>query len=149
MSAIIARALEQQGRGQRIAFAVVDRPSGAPVSSTGYLDIRVHDANIEIGWTWLVPSAQRTSINTECKLLLLTHAFEELAMERVCLKTDARSERSRRAILRIGASFEGVLRGHVRTKEGGMRDSACYSILRDEWPCVRRGLRSRLERSRC
>ena len=100
---------------------------------------------VEIGSTWLAPSAQRTPVNTEAKLLMLTHAFEVWHVQRVTLKTDARNERSRNAILRLGARFDGVLRANMPAYDGAWpRDSAFYSILASEWPAVRSGLRTRL-----
>jgi len=98
----------------------------------------------EIGWTWLAASAQRTSVNTEAKLLMLTQAFERWGARRVTLKTDARNERSRTAILRLGAKLDGVLRAHMPASDGGVRDSAFYSILAAEWPEVRARLQRRL-----
>jgi RimJ/RimL family protein N-acetyltransferase len=100
----------------------------------------------EIGYTWYAASAQRTGINAECKLLLLGHAFEVWAMERVTLKTDARNLRSRQAIERLGAQFEGVRRAHQPAVDGGLRDTAYFSILAREWPDVRSGLLDRLAR---
>ena len=99
---------------------------------------------VEIGSTWLAAEAQRSPINTEAKLLMLTHAFETWGVLRVCLKTDARNDRSRRAIERIGASPEGILRNHMPAYDGGVRHSAFYSILADEWPAVREALTARL-----
>lgn len=98
----------------------------------------------EIGSTWYARSVQRTAVNTECKLLLLTHAFETWGVERVTLKTDARNERSRNAIERLGAHFDGVLRRHSPAADGGLRDTAYFSIVREEWPGVRKGLLARL-----
>jgi N-acetyltransferase len=102
----------------------------------------------EIGSTWYAPSVQRTGVNTECKLLMLTHAFEVWHTLRVTLKTDARNQRSRSAIQRLGAVFEGVRRAHVPASDGGIRDTAYYSILAEEWPAVRENLLARLERNR-
>ena len=105
---------------------------------------------IEIGWTWLAASAQRTGINTEAKLLLLEYAFGTLGVARVDFKTDARNQQSRRALARLGAQFEGVLRqwspSHVPGEEGRLRDSAMFSVIASEWPAVRAGLRTRLDR---
>ena len=105
---------------------------------------------VEIGWTWLAASAQRTGINAEAKLLLLTHAFETLRVARVDLKTDARNQRSRQAIARLGARFEGVLRSwspsHVPGEEGRLRDSAMFSVTAAEWPDVKAHLAARVAR---
>jgi RimJ/RimL family protein N-acetyltransferase len=100
---------------------------------------------VEIGWTWLAAAAQRTAVNTEAKLLMLTHAFEEWRVHRVSLMTDSRNERSRNAILRLGARFDGVLRGQRPATDGGIRDTAAFSILESEWPMIRRRLQSRLD----
>jgi RimJ/RimL family protein N-acetyltransferase len=105
---------------------------------------------VEIGWTWLAASAQRTGINVEAKLLLLTHAFEHLGVARVDIKTDARNERSRRAIEALGAHFEGVLRSWseswVSAEKGKLRDSAMYSVIESEWPSCKDTLQNRLAR---
>jgi N-acetyltransferase len=99
----------------------------------------------EIGWTWLAPEAQRTAVNTSAKLLMLEYAFEVWHVRRVTLKTDARNERSRNAISRIGAHFEGILRAHVPAADGGIRDSAMFSILDSEWADVKARLEVRLK----
>jgi RimJ/RimL family protein N-acetyltransferase len=99
---------------------------------------------VEIGWTWLAADVQRSGINTEAKLLMLTHAFEGWRVHRVSLMTDARNTRSREAILRLGARFDGVLRGARVASDGGIRDTAAYSILEPEWPEVKAGLLARL-----
>lgn len=142
------------------AFATVDRAADRVVGSTRYLDIQrwtwpigledpragdpgVVDA-LEIGFTWLALRAQRTGINTEAKLLLLTHAFEVLRARRVQLKTDARNEVSRHAIQRIGARFEGVLRSNLPAADGGVRDTAYFSLIAAEWPEARARLQARL-----
>jgi RimJ/RimL family protein N-acetyltransferase len=101
---------------------------------------------LEIGSTWYAASAQRTAVNTECKFLLLTHAFEVWKVLRVVLKTDARNTRSRNAIQRIGAKFEGVRRRHSPASDGGVRDAAFFSIIREEWPQVREDLLRKLAR---
>ena len=98
----------------------------------------------EIGNTWLAASAQRSRVNTECKLLLLTHAFDEWKVERITFKTDARNQRSRQAIERIGGRFEGVRRAHTLASDGSVRDSVYFSIVRDEWPAVQSALAARL-----
>ena len=102
---------------------------------------------VEIGWTWLAASAQRTAINTEAKLLMLTHAFETWDVHRVCLRTDRRNDRSRAAIERLGARLDGIIRGDRPGSDGTVRDSAHYSIVRDEWPAVRQSLRTALDRA--
>ncbi|MCW2620695.1 MAG: acetyltransferase [Frankiales bacterium] len=128
--------------GSAVPFAQVRVADGAVVGSTRFLHLRPYA--VEIGGTWLARSAQRTGINREAKLLLLTRAFEEWGMARVDLCTDARNETSRRAIAGLGAAFEGVLRGwqlsRVVGEEGQVRDTAMFSIVRPEWPGVRAGL---------
>ena len=114
-------------------WPVDDRPPGVPVVA-------------EIGGTWLTPRVQRTAVNTEAKLLLLTHAFETWRVLRVSLKTDARNARSRAAIERLGARFDGVLRAHSPAADGGLRDAAFFSILAGEWPAVRDALTAALAR---
>ncbi|MBL8760597.1 MAG: GNAT family N-acetyltransferase [Phycisphaerae bacterium] len=144
MRAFMGKAMEAQARGEEVAFTIFDRSTGSAVGSTRYLDIRHADLGLEIGWTWLSPGAQRTSINTECKLLLLRHAFEDLGAIRVQLKTDARNAKSRAAIGRIGARFEGILRRQRILHDGHVRDTAYYSILAEEWGMVRERLESML-----
>lgn len=111
------------------------------MGSKSYLDVAPEHLRIEIGWTWLGAPARRTAVNTECKLLLLRHAFETLGCGRVQLKTDGRNLRSQTAIARLGAVREGVLRKHVILPDGFVRDTVMFSITADEWP----GVRARLE----
>lgn len=132
--------------GTQLAFATVDSVTGRVVGSTRYLDIRPEHRGLEIGWTWLTPAAQRTAINTECKWLLLRHAFETIGCERVQLKTDHLNERSQRAIERIGAVREGVLRRHMQRRNGTWRDTVMYSIIAPEWTAVRARLLRLLHR---
>jgi RimJ/RimL family protein N-acetyltransferase len=139
----IAAAQAQQATGTQLPFAIVDRATGRAIGSTRYLNIVPADRGLEIGWTWLAREARRTAINTECKFLLLRHAFEPLGCIRVQLKTDRRNERSRRAIERIGGQLEGILRNHM-ILHYGLRDSAFYSIIDTEWPEVKERLVSRL-----
>lgn len=144
MRAFMGRALDAQSRGEEIAFTIIDRSTGRAVGSTRYLDIRHADLGLEIGWTWLGATAQRTSINTECKLLLLRHAFEVLGALRVQLKTDARNAKSRAAIGRIGARFEGILRRQRILHDLHVRDTVYYSVITEEWEFVRDRLESML-----
>ena len=125
----------------QIPFAVIAQASDRAVGSTRFLEIRPADLALEIGWTWYAREAQRTAVNTECKYLLLSHAFDALGAQRVQFKTDLRNVRSQRAIERIGAVKEGVLRKQRIMPDGYVRDSVYYSILDAEWPAVR----SRLE----
>ncbi|HUO63771.1 MAG TPA: GNAT family protein [Terriglobales bacterium] len=155
----IETALRDQEAGRSLPFATVAKATGRVVGSTRFLNIefwawppgnanqRGEDAPdvAEIGATWLAADAQRTPINTEAKLLMLTHAFEEWRVHRVSLMTDARNERSRCAILRIGARFDGVIRAARPASDGLIRDTAAFSILESEWPTVKRQLQSRLD----
>jgi RimJ/RimL family protein N-acetyltransferase len=134
-------------RDEYISWATVDAATGQAVGSTRFLDIAPEHGRLEIGWTWIAPSHQRTATNTEAKLLQLRYAFEELDATRVALKTDERNERSQAAIARLGAVREGVLRHQFRMPDGFMRSSVYYSILAEEWPRVKVGLAARLERN--
>lgn len=136
-------------------FAQIRRSDGAPAGCTSYCNPRTWPEGdalsaIEIGWTWLAASAQRTGINAESKLLLMTHAFETLNVARVDFKTDARNQRSRQAIGRLGATFEGVLRSWSSSwapgEEGKLRDSAMFSVTAPEWPRVKSALTRRIRR---
>ncbi len=141
----LADALETQARGSMLPFAIIEGASGRAIGSTRYLDYSAFDRHIEIGWTWLGRAYWRTPINTECKYLLLRHAFESLDCIRVQLKTDLRNTRSQQAIERIGGVREGVLRKAVIIpKDGYQRWSVYFSILDDEWPTVKARLEERL-----
>lgn len=147
VEAWIANALRQAESGAEVPFALVRTSDGAVVGSTRYLDIRGPHRTLEIGWTWLSLEAQRTAINTEAKFLLLQHAFENLRGLRVQLKTDERNDQSRAAILRIGATFEGILRNYqTRPHDGYVRNTAMYSITDGEWPVVKARLAACLAR---
>ncbi len=151
----VDRALEDAERGTFVPFATVDLVRGRVVGSTRFGNLERWtwpappsdprpaglDA-VEIGWTWLAASAQRSHVNSEAKLLMLTHAFEVWRVRRVSLKTDARNQRSRSAIERIGARFDGLLRNHMPAYDGGVRDTAYFSILESEWSGVREKLSS-------
>lgn len=144
MEAIISAALAAQAAGTSVPFAQIALATGRVVGSTRYLNISRADLGLEIGWTWLGRPWQRTAINTEAKLLLLRHAFEDLGAARVQLKTDARNLQSQAAIERLGALREGVLRRYQRTRGGLLRDTVMYSLLAEEWPAVRERLEARL-----
>jgi len=146
MAAYIGVALAEQAAGRALPFAIVERASGAVVGTTRYGAIERHHRRLEIGWTWLGRAWQRTAINTEAKLLLLQHAFETLGCLRVELKTDALNQRSRAAILRIGAREEGTFRKHMITASGRIRDTVYYAIVDDDWPAVKANLTQRLAR---
>jgi RimJ/RimL family protein N-acetyltransferase len=145
---LVDSALRARDAGTEFPFVTIERASGRPVGSTRYLAIAREHARLEIGWTWIGPAWQRSAVNTEAKLLMLGHAFEALGCRRVEFKTDARNEASRRALLGIGATFEGVFRKHMMVRGGERRDSAWYSITDDEWPDVKAHLRARLDRPR-
>jgi RimJ/RimL family protein N-acetyltransferase len=131
--------------GSAVPFAIVAADSGRVLGSTRFLELRFEHLRAEIGWTWLARSAWSTGVNVETKLLLLGHAFERVGLRRVEFKTDARNERSRGALLALGATFEGILRKHMVVRENGARDSAYYSVIDDEWPEVKRHLAERLD----
>jgi len=148
-------ALAEQARGVSVPFVTRSVATGRIVGSTRFMTLErwtwpsPHEANgrpagyadvVEIGSTWLSPAAQRTAVNTHAKLLMLTHAFEAWEVRRVMLKTDARNARSRAAIERIGARFDGVLRAHMPAFDGAVRDTAFFSILAEEWPGVKERL---------
>ncbi|TAH34694.1 MAG: N-acetyltransferase [Planctomycetota bacterium] len=136
----------KEGRfGGILPFAIVHRDSGRAVGSTRFFDIRPADRALEIGWTWIGKPWQRTALNTECKYLLLRHAFEDLGALRVQFKTDSRNLQSQKALERIGAVKEGVLRKQRINWDGYIRDSVYYSILDEEWPAAKRRLESLLE----
>ena len=130
--------------GVRVAYAVVLKSSGKAIGTTSYLDLNPTHNSLEIGSTFYGREYWRSFVNTECKILLLTEAFEVRQVERVTLKTDSMNERSRAAITRLGASFEGILRHHMKRPDGSWRDSAYFSILGSEWPEVKRGLEKKL-----
>jgi RimJ/RimL family protein N-acetyltransferase len=143
MQGYVDAALDERARGVRWPWTV-RLLDGTVVGWTSYGDIEPAHERIEIGWTSYGVPWQRTAVNTETKLLLLGHAFDDLGYSRVALKTDLRNERSQRAIERLGAVREGVLRRHQRRADGTIRDSVYYSILVDEWPAVRARLVARL-----
>jgi N-acetyltransferase len=147
-SAWFAASLQESAAGREGVFATVDRRSGTPIGSTRYQSLREVHRGLEIGWTWLVPSAWRTGANIETKLLMLEHAFERLGCMRVEFKTDARNERSRAALPALPAQFEGVFRRHMVMPGIGKRDSAYYSVIDEEWSVVRANLTHRLTDAR-
>ena len=154
----IQTALDLYRQGSALPFAIVEKSSGKIVGSTRYLNIEYWEFPgghplgraesiphaVEIGATWLGGPYQRSGINTDAKLCLLTHAFESWKVLRVSLKTDARNARSRANIERIGAQFDGVVRAHMKSFDGGVRDTAFYSILQAEWPDLKIRLQSKL-----
>jgi N-acetyltransferase len=144
----IASALQAQANGTERPFAVVERDSGRAIGSTRYMRIEPAHRQLEIGWTWYGRAHWRSAVNTECKYLLLRHAFESLECIRIQFRTDLRNEHSQRAIERLGATREGVLRKHrIVPKDGYHRSSVSYSIIDDDWPSVKTRLEAMLERS--
>ena len=141
---LVDKALTEQERGESVAFATVERASNKIIGSTRFMNIDRANRRVEIGSTWITPAWQRTAVNTEAKYLMLRHAFEVWGCARVELKTDALNQKSRNAILRIGAKEEGTLRRHVVTWTGRIRDSVYFSILDSEWLEVRTSLEAKL-----
>jgi N-acetyltransferase len=143
-------ALARAGAGEHVPFAVLAADTGEPIGSTRYLSLRPEHRGLEIGWTWLTRPAWSTGANVEAKLLLLEHAFERLGCMRVEFKTDAKNERSRRALAALPATFEGVFRKHMLVGNDGtrLRDSAWYAIVDDDWPAAKANLEQRLRARR-
>jgi RimJ/RimL family protein N-acetyltransferase len=145
-AAYVAQALDGQAAGHMLPWAVRDLGTDTIVGTTRYHDIVPNIDRVEIGWTWYASRAQRTHVNTACKLLLLTHAFDTLGCAVVGLRTDNFNFASQRAIAALGAHKDGVIRHHWPRRDGTVRDSVMFSILRGEWPDVKRHLASRLAR---
>jgi N-acetyltransferase len=143
---LVAKALQEQERGESMVFTTIEQSSGRVIGSTRFMNIDRTNRRVEIGSTWIAPAWQRTAVNTEAKYLMLRHAIEVWGCFRVELKTDALNEKSRNAILRIGAKEEGTLRRHVITWTGRVRDSVYFSILDSEWPEVKARLEEKLRR---
>jgi N-acetyltransferase len=139
-AAYVAYALKMQSEGTRLPFVVRHLPSNTIVGTTSYHDIVLPVQRIEIGYTWYATRMQRTALNTTCKRLLITHAFDTLGAQLVGLRTDNLNERSQRAIERLGAKKDGVLRHHGLRKDGSVRDTVMYSITKAEWPSVQQRL---------
>jgi len=148
MAAEIERRIELQAKGQMVPFTVVTPADGWIVGMTTYMHIDAVNLRLEIGGTWYARSAQRGPLNTEAKRLLLARAFDDLDCIAVELRTHAMNQQSRRAIERLGAKLDGVLRSHQRTRNGALRDTCVYSITAAEWPTVRANLDWQLERPR-
>ncbi|MFZ0731059.1 MAG: GNAT family protein [Candidatus Sulfotelmatobacter sp.] len=143
---IVDKALNEQQRGESVVFATVERSSGRTIGSTRFMNIDRTNRRVEIGSTWIAPAWQRTAVNSEAKYLMLRHAFEVWGCIRVELKTDALNQKSRNAILRIGAKEEGTLRRHLLTWSGRVRDTVYFSILDHEWPEAKARLEARVSR---
>jgi N-acetyltransferase len=152
MAAEIARRLALQAAGNMLPFTVIENATGQAVGMTTYLDIDAANRRLEIGYTWLAEHVQRSGINTECKLLLLKHAFETLGCIAVEFRTHRFNQQSRRAIERLGAQLDGILRNHrINTHPaaaGTLRDTGVYSIIESEWPTVRVHLQYLLDKPR-
>jgi N-acetyltransferase len=144
MDRYVRAALDKQADGGAIPFATTDAATGRVIGSTRYHNVEPLHRRVEIGYTWIGTPWQRTPVNTEAKYLMLRYAFETLGCIRVELRTDSQNQRSRSAILRIGAKEEGTLRRHLRTDAGRFRDTVYFSILDDEWPEVKQRLEAKL-----
>lgn len=147
MATEIARRLALQAEGKMLPFSVVERQTGQVVGMTTYMNIEAHTPRVEIGSTWYAGRVQRTPLNTEAKLLLLAYAFETLGCLAVEFRTHFMNQQSRRAIERLGAKLDGVLRQHMRMADGSIRDTCVYSILPSEWPAERSSLMWKLEQA--
>jgi RimJ/RimL family protein N-acetyltransferase len=147
MEQLVQEALVGKDKGTEYSFVVMDREHKKIVGSTRFLNISLDNRNLEIGWTWYMPSVWRSMVNTECKYLLLQYCFEELDIIRVQFKADVRNDRSNRAIERIGAIREGRLRQDRILYDGYKRDSYIYSILDSEWPDIKERLSGYLSRT--
>ena len=139
-------AIRNRDAGTEFPFVTHEVSTGRPIGSSRYMNIALEHRRLEIGWTWLAPAWQRTGANREAKLLMLTHAFEVLGCRRVEFKTDSNNVPSRTALLGVGATFEGIFRKHMVMPDDGVRHSAWYSVIDDEWPDVKRGLEELLRR---
>jgi N-acetyltransferase len=140
----VEKALAERAADRALPFVTLDASTGRVIGSTRFFNIDAANLKAEIGYTWLVASAQRTGINREAKYLMLRHAFETWRLRRVEFKAHARNEQSRAALLRLGAAEEGTLRKHMVMPDGSARDSVYFSIIDDEWPDVKARLEARL-----
>lgn len=146
MEQLIASVLQSQQAGACLPFAIFSLERGYAVGETRYHSFLLQDHGVEIGWTWLTPSVQRTGVNTECKYLLLSHAFEVWRAIRVQFRTHHLNTTSQRALERLGAVREGVLRNHLIMPDGSYRHSVYYSIIQSEWPSVKARLEIMMQR---
>lgn len=147
MRAFVQAALAEQAAGTALPFATIEQAGGRVVGCTRFLNIERRHRRVEIGYTWVARAWQRTAVNTEAKLLMLTHAFETLGCIRVEFKTDSLNLASRAAILRLGAKEEGTLRNHMICAGGRIRHSVYYGIASEDWRAVKAGLMARLRQS--
>lgn len=148
LAEFIEEALHAQDAGTALPFATIDRASGKAIGSTRFASIDRANRRLEIGWTWIARPWQRSAVNTEAKLLMLTHAFETLGAIRVEFKTDSLNRQSRAALARLGAVEEGTFRNHMITASGRVRHSVWFSIIDSEWIKVKRGLEDRLAQNK-
>ena len=148
MRAFVESALKDQEQGKALPFVFIEPATGAVIGSSRFGAIEASHRRAEIGWTWLTPRVQRTPVNTEAKLLMLGHAFEALQLIRVEFKTDSLNQKSRNALLRIGAAEEGTFRNHMVTHSGRLRHSVYFSVIDADWPAVKARLEDKLARPR-
>lgn len=148
MAALIREAIVEQARGERLAFAVVEKATGHAIGSISYIDIQRAHRGVEIGWAWITPSRWRTGASREAAFLLMCHAFETMGAIRVAFKTDSRNERSQQAIEGLQATREGVFRNHWILRDGVVRHSIYYSVTREDWPEVCARLKASLRAHR-
>lgn len=144
LNGALTAALKERESGNQFPFVIIEKRSNSIIGSTRFLDIQPLHKKLEIGWTWLHPDHWKTNVNTECKLLLLTYCFEQLKFRRVQFKTDELNIRSRKAIEKIGAKYEGILRNDMVRENGTNRNSAYYSIIESEWNQVKEKLLNHL-----
>jgi RimJ/RimL family protein N-acetyltransferase len=145
MLGYIRAALSDQKKGISLPFATIDRKSNKVIGSTRFLNIDLPNKRVEIGATWIAQPFQRTVINTEAKYLMMRHAFETLGCNRVEWKTDSLNTKSRNAILRLGATQEGIFRQHMVTRSGRLRDTVYFSVIAPEWPAVKKALEAKIK----
>jgi RimJ/RimL family protein N-acetyltransferase len=145
LEAWMSTAMANREAGVELPFVTIDRATGEPIGSSRYLNIVPEHLRLEIGWTWVATAWQRSGANREAKLLMIEHAIERLGCHRVEFKTDSRNEKSRAALLGIGATFEGIFRNHMVMPDGPLRHSAYYSVIDDEWPEVKASLRASVD----
>lgn len=146
MQQVVHQAIEDRAAGKALPFTICDTKTGEVIGSSRYFNVSPPDRRLEVGYTWIGPRWQGTRVNVEAKYLMFQYAFEKLACERVELKTDSRNLQSQRAMEKLGLVREGVLRSHMRTHTGYMRDSVYFSVIRQEWPEMQKRLRERLQR---
>ncbi|MGF9966099.1 GNAT family N-acetyltransferase [Bacillus rhizoplanae] len=149
MERLVEESVEKYKRGVDLPFIVIDQTTNEIVGTTRLYNISKKHKTTELGHTWYSPSVQRTSVNTECKYMMLRYAFEELGMLRVQIKTDARNEKAQRAIGRLGAVKEGILRNERLLPNGYVRDAVVYSIISEDWPSVKEQLENKLMSVKC